>query len=181
MIQWFETLWRDTYDLREHLSYQAHHDLDNPAYPALAWGLTGLNALRTLPVDRARAWRVIAAAVFETQRIDPNAYLFNGAMPPITRVAVQLGAALVACGILPISDFANLLADQIEPTVEHARLWHIVISTAPEAVVLETGRFVGVDRLRQALEAGLAQNLPAWDTALDPSAREGLAKLLSSL
>ena len=181
MLQWFELLWRDTYELREHLSYQAHRDLDNPAYPALAWGLIGLNASGNLPVDQARAWRAIAAAVFETQRIDPNAYLFNGAMPPITRVAVQLGAALVACDTLPIGDFANFLADQIEPTVEHARLWQIVMSTASEAVALAAGRLVGAGLLRQALEAGLAQNLPAWDAALDGSARIGLANLLRIL
>ena len=181
LIQWFDTLWRDTYDLREHLSYQAHRDLDNPAYPALAWGLIGLNASRNLPVDQARTWRAIAAAVFETQRIDPNAYLFNGTMPPITRVAVQLGAALVACGTLPVGDFANFLADQIEPTVEHARLWHIVMSTASDAVALAAGRLVGADLLRQALAAGLAQTLPAWDAALDRPARDGLANFLSSV
>jgi len=181
MLQWFELLWRDTYELREHLSYQAHRDLDNPAYPALAWGLIGLNSSGQAPVDPASLWRAIAAAVFETQRIDPNAYLFNGAMPPITRVAVQLGAALVARGTLPIGDFAKLLADQTEPTVEHARLWQIVMSTASKAVALAAGRLVGADLLRKALEAGLAQNLPAWDTALDRSARDGLANLLSSL
>ena len=102
-------------------------------------------------------------------------------MPPITRVAVQLGAALVACDTLPIGDFANFLADQIEPTVEHARLWQIVMSTASEAVALAAGRLVGAGLLRQALEAGLAQNLPAWDAALDGSARIGLANLLRNL
>ena len=40
---------------------------------------------------------------------------------------------------------------------------------------------VGAGLLRQALEAGLAQNLPAWDAALDGSARIGLANLLRIL
>jgi hypothetical protein len=181
IVQWFEILWRDTYELREHLSYQTHRDLDNPAYPVLAWGLIGLNSSGDSPVDPVRLWHTIADAVFETQRIDPNAYLFNGAMPPITRVAVQLGAALLARGTLPIGDFATFLADQVEPTVEHARLWQIVRSEASETQALATGRLVGADLLSQALEAGLGQNLPAWDAALDRSARDGLANFLSNL
>jgi hypothetical protein len=79
--QWFEVLWRDTYELREHLSYPAHRDLDNPAYPALAWSLHGLNSSSATSVDAVGFWRAIAGAVFETQRIDPNASLLNGAMP----------------------------------------------------------------------------------------------------
>ncbi len=180
MKQWFETLWRDTYELREHLSYPAHSDLDNPAYPALVWSLIGLNSSQT-PIDTAGFWRAIGAAVFETQRIDPNASLFNGAMPPITRVTVQLGAALVERGILPSNDFANFMADQLEPTAEHARLWQIARSEASDDVTLTTGRLVGADLLRRALEAGLAQHLPAWDAALDRSARDDLAGFLSRL
>jgi|GEM_PF-4411607 len=181
MKQWFETLWRDTYELREHLSYQAHRDLDNPAYPALAWSLIGLNSSQTTPVDTAGFWRAIAAAVFETQCIDPNASLFNGAMPPITRVTVQLGAALVEHGILPIRDFAAFLADQLEPTAEHARLWQIARSEASDTAALAAGRLVGTVLLRQALKAGLAQNLPAWDAVLSRSARDDLADFSSRL
>jgi hypothetical protein len=178
---WFEVLWQDTYELREHLSHPAHRDLDNPAYPALAWGLSALNCSRAMPVDTAGFWRVIANAVFETQRIDPNANLFNGAMPPITRVTVQLGAALVERGALPIGDFASFLADQLEPTTEHARLWQIARSEASDNVTLATGRLVGASLLRQALEAGLAQHLPGRDAALDRSARDDLAHFSSRL
>jgi hypothetical protein len=179
--QWFEALWKDTYELREHLSYPAHRDLDNPAYPALAWGLNGLNCSQTTLVDTAGYWRVIGNAVFETQRIDPNASLFNGAMPPIIRVTVQLGAALAQRGVLPIGDFANFLADQLEPTAEHARLWQIARSEASDNVTLATGRLVGAALLRQALEAGLAQHLPGRDTVLDPSGRDDLADFSSRL
>ncbi|MGC8169959.1 hypothetical protein, partial [Salmonella enterica] len=83
----------ETYEVREALSYPVQRDLDNPAYPALSWGLNGLNTSQQTAVDQEGLWRTIARAVFETQRIDPNAWLFNGAMPPITRVTVQLGAA----------------------------------------------------------------------------------------
>ena len=179
--QWFETLWQDTYELREHLSYQAHRELDNPAYPALAWGLTALNSSQAMPVDTAGFWRVIANAVFETQRIDPNASLFNGAMPPITRFTVQLGAALAERGALPIADFAAFLADQLEPTTEHARLWQIARSEASDNVTLATGRQVGAALLRQALEAGLVQHLPGRDAVLDRSARDDLADFSSRL
>jgi hypothetical protein len=181
MKQWFETLWRDTYELREHLSYPAHRDLDNPAYPALAWSLIGLNSSLATSVDTAGFWRAIGAAVFETQRIDPNAGLFNGAMPPITRVTVQLGAALVERGVLPIGDFASFLSDQLEPTAEHARLWQIARSEASDAVTLEAGRLVGVAPLRQALEAGIEQHFLARDVALDRSARDDLVDFSSRL
>lgn len=181
MKLWFETLWRDTYELREHLSYQAHRDLDNPAYPALAWGLIGLNSSRATSVDTAEFWSMIAAAVFETQRIDPNAGLFNGAIPPITRVTVQLGAALVERDTLPVSDFADFLADQIEPTAEYARLWHIARSEASDNLTLAAGRLVGADLLRQAIMAGLAQKLPAWDAVLDRLARDDLTVFSSQL
>jgi hypothetical protein len=179
--EWFEALWRDTYELREHLSYPAHRDLDNPAYPALAWGLNGLNCSQATPVDTAGFWRVIGNAVFETQRIDPNAILFNGAMPPIIRVTVQLGAALAERGVLPIGDFADFLADQLEPTAEHARLWQIARFEASDNVTLATGRLVGAAPLRQALEAGLAQDLPGRDAVLDRSARDDLADFSSRL
>jgi len=181
MKQWFEGLWRDTYELREQLSYPAHRDLDNPAYPALAWSLIGLNSSQLTPVDTAEFWRMIGAGVFETQRIDPNASLFNGAMPPIIRITIQLGAALVERGILPIVDFSGFLADQLEPTAEHARLWQIARSEASDAVTLSTGRLVGAALLCQALEAGLAQHLPAWDAVLDRSARDDLADFSSRL
>lgn len=181
MIQWFETLWRDTYELREHLSYEAHRDLDNPAYPALTWGLIGLNSSQMTPVDLAGFWRTLAAAVFETQRIDPNASLFNGAMLPITRVTVQLGATLVDRDALPIRDFANFLADQLEPTAEHARLWQIARSAASDDVTLAMGRLVGAPLLRQALEAGLTQNLPKGGSALNSSVRDDLADFSSRL
>lgn len=181
MKKWFETLWHDTYELREHLSYQTHRDLDNPAYPALAWSLIGLNSSQATPVDTLGFWRAIAAAVFETQRIDPNASLFNGAMPPITRVTAQLGAALAEHGTLPVSDFADFLADQLEPTAEYALLWQIVRSEASDTVTLAAGRLVGSVRVRQALETGLAQHLPAWDAVLDRSARDDLANFSSRL
>jgi hypothetical protein len=173
--QWFETLWRDTYELREHLSYFAHSGLDNPAYPVLTWSLIALNSSQAMRVDAAGYWSAIAAAVFETQRIDPNAGLFNGPMPPITRVTVQLGAALVNLGILPVGDFANFLADQLEPSAEHARLWQIARAEASDNVTVAAGRIVGAALLRQALEAGLAQNLPTQDTVLTRSARDDLA------
>lgn len=178
---WFQTLWRDTYELREHLSYWAHSALDNPAYPVLAWGLTGLNSSQATRVDIAGFWREIGDAVFETQRIDPNAYLFNGVMPPITRITVQLGAALVERGTLPVSDFADFLARQLEPTTEHARLWQVARSEASDTVILAAGRIVGAAMLRQALESGLAQHLPAWDAVLDRSARDDLADFSSRL
>ncbi|WP_157654788.1 hypothetical protein [Burkholderia ubonensis] len=181
MNQWFRTLWRDTYELREQLSYPAHRGLDNPAYPALVWGLIGLNSSQPTHVDAADFWRAIAAAVFETQRIDPNASIFNGAMPPITRVTVQLGAALVELGALPVSDLADFLADQLEPTAEYARLWQIARSEASDTATLDAGRLVGAALLRQALEAGITQNLPMWDAALDQSARDDLADFLRRL
>ncbi len=181
MKKWFETLWRDTYELREHLSYQAHRGLDNPAYPALTWSLIGLNSSRDPSDDLARFWRAIAAAVFETQQIDPNASLFNGAMLPITRVTVQLGAALVKHGALSVRDFADFLADQLEPTAEYACLWQIAKSEASDAMALAAGRLVGAALLRQALEAGLAQNSPSWDGVLNSSARGDLADFSSRL
>jgi hypothetical protein len=175
MKQWFETLWRDTYELREHLSFQAHRNLDNPAYPALAWSLIGINSSQATPVDTASLWCAISAAVFETQLIDPNAHLFNGAMPPITRITVQLGAALVKHEILPIQDFADFMSDQLEPTAEYALLWQLARSEASDTATLAAGRLIGAVLVRQAIEAGLAQHFPAWDTVLNRSARDDLA------
>jgi hypothetical protein len=134
-----------------------------------------------MSVDAVGFWRAIAVAVFETQRIDPNASLLNGAMPPIARVTVQLGAALAERGTFPIGDFAEFLADQLEPTAEHARLWQIARSEASDAVTMAAGRLVGAALLRQALEAGLAQHPPGWDAALDRSARDDLADFSSRL
>ncbi|MEI6643696.1 MAG: hypothetical protein WCL10_16830 [Novosphingobium sp.] len=172
---WFETLWRETYEVREALSYPVQRDLDNPAYPALSWGLNGLNASQQTAVDQVGLWRVIARAVFETQRIDPNAWLFNGAMPPIVRVTVQLGAALAERGIVPVDDLAEFLGDQLDPTAEHARLWQIARAEASEALTLEAGRKVGAAMVREAIEAAFSEPQPNWDMALDVAARADLA------
>lgn len=181
MKKWFETLWRDTYELREHLSYQAHRDLDNPAYPALTWSLIGLNSSQATSVNTADFWRMIMAAVFETQRIDPNADLFSGTMPPVIRVMAQLGAALVERGILPVRDFADFLTDQLEPTAEYARLWQIARSEASDTATLAAGRLIGAGLVRQAIEAGLEQNLPVREAVLERSARDDLADFSSRL
>lgn len=178
---WFETLWRDTYEVREALSYPVQRSLDNPAYPALSWGLNGLNASQQFPSERAKLWRAIADAVFETQRIDPNAYLFNGAMPPIVRVTVQLGAALAEAGIVPVDDFAQFLKDQLEPGIEHARLWQIARSAASDALTLQAGRRVGVRELREAIETALAEKQSSWDVAIDDVAQADLADFVTRL
>lgn len=175
MKNWFEQLWIETYELREHLSYSAYRDLDNPAYPALAWSLIGLNSSEATSVDTGEFWRAIGAAVFETQRIDPNACLFNGAMLPITRVTVQLGAALTEKGLLEIGDFASFMADQLEPTAEYSRLWQIARMEASDDVALAGGRMIGSDLVRQAIEAGLAQPSHEWDRVLSQSERDDLS------
>ncbi|MBT1157116.1 hypothetical protein J1C56_16080 [Aminobacter anthyllidis] len=175
LTQWFETLWRQTYEVREALSYPARRDLDNPAYPVLSWGLNGLNASRHAPLDQAGLWRAIAGAVFETQRIDPNAWLFNGAMPPITRVTVQLGAALAERGIVLVDDLAEFLGDQLDPTAEHVRLWQIARAEASDALTLEVGRKVGAALVRDAIETALNEPQPSWDVALDAAAKADLA------
>ena len=172
---WFETLWRETYEVRETLSYPVERNLDNPAYPALAWALNGLNASQQAPVDQAGLWRAIAGAVFETQRIDPNAWLFNGAMPPIIRVTVQLGAALAKRGILLIDDLAGFLGDQLDPTAEHVQLWQITRAEASDALALEAGRKVGAALVREAIETALNEPQPSWGVALDPTAKADLA------
>jgi hypothetical protein len=175
LAQWFETLWRETYELREAQSYPVQRNLDNPAYPALSWGLNGLNASQQAPVDSAGLWRTIAGAVFETQRIDPNAWLFNGAMPPIIRVTVQLGAALAERGILHIDDLAEFLGDQLDPTAEHVRLWQIARAETSDALTLEAGRKVGAALVREAIETALSEPQPSWGVALDPIAKADLA------
>lgn len=172
---WFETLWRETYEVREALSYPVQRDLDNPAYPALSWGLNGLNTSQQTAVDQEGLWRTIARAVFETQRIDPNAWLFNGAMPPITRVTVQLGAALAERGIVPVDDLAGFLGDQLDPTAEYVRLWQIVRAEASEALTLEAGRKVGPALVREAIETALSEPQPNWDITLDVAAKADLA------
>ena len=181
MQAWFETLWRDTYELREQLSYPAHQSLDNPAYPAISWGLIGLNGSLEAPVDSAGLWRAIAQAVFETQRIDPHASLFNGAMPPITLVTVQIGAAMTQLGVVAVDDLAAFMAGQLDPSAEHARLWHIIRSAVSDAVALAVGRAVGAQLLRQALEAALGVDQPSWDPALDTAARADLASFAERL
>jgi hypothetical protein len=175
LVLWFETLWRDTYEMREALSYSTQRSLDNPAYPALAWGLVGLNRSGGSSGDPAQLWRVIADAVFETQRTDPNADLFNGAMPPIARVAVQLGAAFADRGVVPIGDLARFMADQLNPTTEHARQWQVARLAASDVTILAVGRAVGASLLRQALETTLSEKQPSWDTSLDAAARTDLA------
>lgn len=172
---WFETLWQETYELREALSYPVQRDLDNPAYPALSWALNGLNASQQAPVDQAGLWRAIAGAVFETQRIDPNAWLFNGAMIHITRITVQLGAALAERGIVPVDDLAQFLGDQLDPTAEHVRLWQIARSEASDALTLKAGRKVGAALVREAIETALSEPQPNWDAALDAAAKTDLA------
>jgi hypothetical protein len=176
-----ETLWRDTYEVREALSYPVQRGLDNPAYPALSWGLNGLNASQQAPVDQAGLWRAIAGAVFETQRIDPNAWLFNGAMPPITRVTVQLGAALTQRGIVPIVDLAGFLGDQLDPTAEYVRLWQTARAEASDALTLEAGRKVGAALVREAIETALSEPQPSWDVALGAAAQADMADFAQRL
>jgi hypothetical protein len=178
---WFETLWRDTYEIRESLSYPVQRDLDNPAYPALSWGLNGLNAYVEAQGDKAGLWRTIASAVSETQRIDPNAWLFNGPMPAITTVTVQLGAALAGLGILPIDDFANFLGDQLDPTAEHVRLWQIARATASDTLMLGAGRKIGAALVREAIETALNEPQNSWDVALDTAAKAELTEFVRRL
>jgi predicted DNA-binding protein len=174
LARWFETLWRETYEVREALSYPVERNLDNPAYPALSWALNGLNVSQQAPVDTAGLWRAIAGAVFETQRLDPNAWLFNGAMPPIIRVTVQLGAVLAERGILPIDDLAGFLGDQLDPTAEHIRLWQIARAEASDALTLEAARKIGAILVREAIETALNEPQPSWGVALDPTANADL-------
>lgn len=178
---WFKTLWRDTYEVRESLSYPVQRGLDNPAYPALSWGLIGLNASTQASVDQAGLWRTIADAVFETQRIDPNARLFNGAMPPITRVTVQLGAALAEQGIVPVDDLASFLGDQLDPTVEHIRLWQIARAEASDTLTLKAGRKIGAVLVREAIETALSEPQPSWEVVLDAAAKADLADFVRRL
>lgn len=178
---WFETLWRDTYEVRESLSYALQRDLDNPAYPTLSWGLNGLNASAQAPVDKVVLWRKIASAVSETQRIDPNAWLFNGPMPTITRVTAQVGAALTELGILPIDDFAEFLGDQLDPTEEHVRLWQIARATASDTLMLEVGRKIGAALVREAIETALNEPQSSWDVPLDSAAKAELSELVRRL
>jgi hypothetical protein len=172
---WFATLWRDTYEVREALSYPVQRGLANPAYPTLSWSLNGLNASEQTPVDQAGLWRAIAGAVFETQRIDPNAWFLNGAMSPITRVTLQLGAALAERGIVPVDDLAAFLGDQLDPTTEHLRLWQIARVEASNALTLEAGRKVGAALVREAIEAALSEPQLSWDVPLDAAAKADLA------
>ena len=172
---WFETLWRDTYEVRESLSYPVQRDLDNPAYAALSWGLNGLNASNQAPVDQARLWRAIAGAVFETQQIDPNAWLFNGSMRPITRVTVQLGAALAERGVVPINNLVEFLSGQLDPTAEHVGLWQIARREASDTLTLEAGRGVGAALVREAIQIALSEPQLRWDVALDAAAKTDLA------
>ena len=178
---WFETLWRETYELREQLSYPTHQSLDNPAYPAIAWGLIGLNGSIEAPVDSAGLWRAIAQAVFETQRIDPHAGLFNGAMLPINRVTVQIGAAMTRLGVVAVDDLAAFMIGQLDPSIEHLRLWHIIRSAASDAIALDVGRVVGAQLLRRALEAALEMDQPSWEPALNADARADLASFATRL
>jgi hypothetical protein len=171
---WFESLWRETYEVREALSYPVQRDLDNPAYPVLSWASNGLNASRQAAVDEAGLWKTIAGAVFETQRIDPNAWLFNGTMPPITRVTVQLSAALAERGIVPVDDLAEFLGDQLDPTAEHVRLWQVARAEASDALTLEAGRKIGAALVREAIETALSEPQPTWDVALDAAAKADL-------
>ena len=181
LSQWLAALWSDTYEVREALSYPAQRSLDNPAYPTLSWALNGLNASPRPAGDRAKLWRLIADAVFETQRIDPNAYLFNGAMLPIVRVTAQLGAAFAEAGIVPVDDLARFLADQLEPSIEHARLWQIMRSEASDVLTLQVGRKVGAALLREAIETALAEKKSSWEVAMNVSAEVDLADFAARL
>jgi hypothetical protein len=119
--------------------------------------------------------------VFETQRIDPNAWLFNGAMPPITRVTVQLGAALTQRGIVPIDDLAGFLGDQLDPTAEYVRLWQIARAEASDALTLEAGRKVGAALVREAIETALSEPQPSWDVGLGAAAQADIADFAQRL
>lgn len=140
-----------------------------------------MNASQHASIDQAGLWRAIAGAVFETQRIDPNAWLFNGAMPPITRVTVQLGAALAERGIVSVDDLAGFLRDQLDPTAEHVRLWQIARAEASDALTLEAGRKVGAALVREAIEAAFSEPRPSWDVALDAAAKADLADFAQRL
>ena len=178
---WFEALWQDTYEVREALSYPVQRSLDNPSYPALSWALSALNASQQPAAIRAKLWRSIADAVFETQRIDPNATLFNGVMFPIVRVTTQFGAALAKGGIVPMDDLAQFLANQLEPTAEHARLWQIARSASSDALTLQVGRKIGAARVRAAIETALAEKPPSREAALDAAGQAELASFAKRL
>jgi hypothetical protein len=117
---------------------------------------------------------MIAGALFEMQRIDPSAWLFNGAMLPITRVTVQPGSTLAEQGSVPIDDFAGLLGDQLDPMAEHVRLWQIARAEASDTLTLEAGREVGAAPVREVLETALSETHSSWDVALDAAAKADL-------
>lgn len=178
---WFETLWRDTYGLREHVSFYAHRNFDNPAYAALTWALSGVNVsaarttTTTTTTDTASFWRAIAARLFETQLIDPNAEIWNGVVPTLCRVAVQLGAAFVEEGLLDAESLAQFMRDQLDPDPEHARLWVIVRSVMSDANALAIARHVGATEVRTALELALdEEGTRRRDLTLDAAAQAEL-------
>lgn len=172
---WFETLWRDTYELREHLSFYAHRNLDNPAYAALTWALSSVNVIDARTTDTAAFWRAIAACVFETQLIDPGAEIRDGVVPAICRVTVQLGAAFVEGGLLDPETLAQFMRDLLDPDPEYARLWVIVRSVTSVANALAIARRVGAAEVRTALELALdEEGARRRDLTLDTAAQAEL-------
>lgn len=90
-------------------------------------------------------------------------------------VTVQLGAALAERDIMPVDDLAWFLGDQLDPTVEHVRLWQIVRAEASDALTLQASRKVGAALVREVVETALSEPQPSWDVALDAAAKADLA------
>jgi ribosomal protein S18 acetylase RimI-like enzyme len=160
--KWFEQLWASTYTQRERLQHHTHRSLDDPAYPALTWGLSGLNYLNGgQQRGQLELWEQLRDALIETRLTDLNGSLPSGVLNTATRAMGQIGGYLVTKGEIQPQDFSPLLEHMVAPVEEFATFMANVLSAGVSPPLIQAGRQVGRELMSDALTRALEAALPA--------------------
>lgn len=153
---WFTQLWRDSYETRERLSVTRASAHENPADPALAWGLSTLNVVAGRPGQAASLWTPLSEALRERIVTDPHGDIPNDARDMMIAVAVQLGTHFQVAGLLPLDEVAPLLTLLVGPSARFAFLADVALQAGGEPTLLALADDQGSAHLAEALEYGLA-------------------------
>lgn len=178
---WFMKLWHDSYETRERLSVTRASAHENPADPALAWGLSTLNVQADRPGQAASLWTPLSEALRGRILTDPHADIPNDTRDTMIAVAVQLGTHFQVAGLLPLDEVTPLLALLVAPSTRFAFLVDVVLQAGGEPILLALAEDQGSSRLAEALEVGLATTPGPRGDILTTDARSRLGLFVALL
>ena len=175
---WFRSLWTDTYDRRERAAHQWPNVRDQWSFPALAWGLRGVN----LPITGKPLWDVVFFALQDVLLTGSEDHDRSDDWRIFLIEAGALCAVRTTTGTLPISDlaaFIKLIAvpDERFVNVMGSMLTDATASTIVQACNPDSCRIAGF------LAAGLERSAdhPVQSRRIPPEQRARVELLIEGL